>query len=139
MTGRENESTSDEEVAKVVDILRTMQDCARFELDRKDPSQISLAYDTGNPLFLTSSKRRIGVEDFLKAVDYYYENREAVSVVNSAMMKPEGVVRVYSPFRDNEAERQVVLSIRNYMVPQILEFAYLILRQNQKPKTGSNP
>jgi len=71
-------------------------------------------------------------EDFLTAIDFYCDNREYEVGVAAAMQKPNGVVRVYSPSVGVDREKQVVATIDNYKVPQILEFAYLILRTSQK-------
>ena len=131
MGEKEPKINPSEEMGRAINILRSMQSCDRFEQDRKgiEKGRIKLLYARDG-----SSNRieYIGTEDFLRAVDYYYENRDAETVVNYAMQKPEGVVKVYAPFKKDEKERPVVLEIKNYMVPQILEFAYLILRQTQK-------
>jgi hypothetical protein len=71
-------------------------------------------------------------EKFLKAVDYYYKNRALEVLVDLAMTKPDGEVDVYEPGVADRESREVVLRIKNYKVPQILELAYLILRTENK-------
>lgn len=121
---------------KSVEILQSLQDCYRFEQDRKNRGRIRLVYNMGEGR--TPVSKYFGAEDFFKAVDYYYDNRDAEFIVNDAMTRPDGVVNVYAPFSEGQDERPVVLQIKNYLVPQILEFAYLLIRQNQRRKTRVN-
>ncbi len=128
MKEKEPHVRSGEEIYKSIDILNSLQDCTRFEQDRKNLEQIDLIYNRAQgdkPVI-----KHYSVEDLFHAVDFYYEHRDMEFVVNDAMMRPDGVVKVYSPRIGNEEER-VVVSLKNYIVPQILEFAYMLLREKQ--------
>ncbi len=124
MAEKEPKIDPDQEMYRSVDILQSLQDCYRFEQD-KDQVRLIYRMDQGR-----TAEKHFEVEDFYKAVDYYYENREPESRVDAAMQRPDGFVDVYSPMK-SPGETRVVARIRNYMVPQILEFAYLMLRQDQ--------
>lgn len=126
---------SEQTMQKSLEILQSLQDCDRFEQDPRNRGRIRLLYDMGENH--RPRRKFFEVEDFFKAVDYYYENRESEVEVNLAMTERDGFVRVYAPFIEG-SERHVVLRIRNYFVPQILEFGYLLLRQEQKSNRRSN-
>lgn len=115
-----------------VDILRNLQDSSWFSQDPKDSKSVLLYYQDSDHKGLKPDQK-LPVEDLFRAVDYYQQNRCSESGVALAMSKPDGVVDVYSPYIKGE-ERRVVVSIRNYMVPQILEFAYLLARSAQAKK-----
>jgi hypothetical protein len=119
-----------EEDQRSVNILRDIQDTIRF--DRRG-NEVVFYYSRNNYGELVPSTK-YPVEDFLKAVDYYQENRDLELRVNMAMTKKDGVVDVYAPFEKGAKERPVVVSIKNYMVPQILEFAYLLVRSSHTQK-----
>lgn len=117
-----------EQEQKSVHILGSIQDCYTFRYDNGRVCLYNL-----NPERHYALKEQVLVEDFFKAVDYYYENRASESAVDRAMTKLDGVVDVYSPHNpNNPQDREVVVSIKNYMVPQILEFAYLVARSIQR-------
>jgi len=63
----------------------------------------------------------IPVDDFLKAADYYCENRDSELKVAMAMTKPHGVVNIYSPYVRKSGKRRVVTNLRNDFVPLLLE------------------
>jgi hypothetical protein len=117
-----------EQDQKSVHILASIQDCYDFRCKNGKVCFYDLNQKGSRAL-----KEEFSVEDFFKAVDYYYENRVSEIAVDHAMQKKDGVVNVYSPHHpSNPDDRTVVVSIKNYMVPQILEFAYLIARDMQK-------
>jgi len=130
--GEKEPKNKSEDWGRSVDILRSMQSCSRFGQDRRgiERGRIKLEYAVEG--FDDPRIEYVKTEAFLKAVDYYYEHRSAEITVNSEMQKPNGVVKVYAPYKKGEMDTPVVMEIKNYMVPQILEFAYLILRQTQK-------
>jgi hypothetical protein len=128
--GGEQHTNLSEENQRSVDILRSTQNAPFF---RKKGNDVVLYY-RNDDAELVPSDTKYPVEDFLRAVDYYYENRSSEIGVNVAMTKENGVVNVYAPFEKGAKERPVVVSIKNYMVPQILEFAYLLVRSPQPKK-----
>lgn len=111
-----------------VNILNSLQGCDWF---KQDGEEVQLLYRNPEGKLVTLHEG-VPVEEFLTAVDYYQENRDHVASVSLAMKEPNGVVPVYSPSVEGGSERKVVTTIKNYMVPQILEFAYLILRSSVK-------
>ncbi|MBI2595771.1 hypothetical protein HYW46_03505 [Candidatus Daviesbacteria bacterium] len=114
-----------------IEILTSLQDCDSFQQDRQDRDRICLLYYTADGDSV-AAREYYSKEDFYNAVDYYYENRNSELMVNLQMTKPDGVVEVYSPDKGARVPRHVVVRLKNYMVPQILEFAYLLLSQEQK-------
>src|SRR3989344_147442 len=119
MISREREqaiSRLSEEDQRSINILYNIQNCERFYADDEN-----VHFKNPNETF--------PIDDFLKAVDYYYDNRDLELVVNLAMREKDGVVKVYAPYVQGAEERPVILTIKNYMVPQILEFAYLLTRR----------
>lgn len=131
MTETEPKPNPEADMQKSVEILTSLNNCDCFEQDEEDEGRISLsnyAPGTGN----LTSRKYYSIEDFYRAVDYYYQNRMVEFCVNQQMCKPGGVVDVYSLYAGNGAPRRVVVSLTNYKVPQILEFAYLLLREDQK-------
>ena len=121
---------SDED-QKSVDILKALQDSYWFALDEDDKNVVKL-YNRDQFEGVEPGKIKFPVDDFLNAVDYYFKNRGHEIAVNFAMQKPDGVVDIYSPHVEGVVERHVVASLKNYFVPQLLEFAYLIVRSSQK-------
>lgn len=119
-----------EQDQKSVQILRSIQDCYTFRQNNGVVCLYNLNQERHYAL-----KEKFSVEDFFKAVDYYYENRVSEGEVDLAMTKPNGIVDVFSPhIPNNPQDREVVVSIKNYMVPQILEFAYLLARNASEKK-----
>ena len=114
---------------KSVEILNSLQDSDWF---RKVDDDVQLYYRVQGGL--KPSETKFPVDDFLNAVDYYYDNHDLEISVNEAMRKPDGVVKVYSPHVKGGGDRQVVARIKNYFVPQMLEFAYLLIRADQEKK-----
>lgn len=112
---------------KSVEILYSLQDSDWF---RKVDDDVQLYNRVQGEL--KPSETKFPVDDFLNAVDYYYDNRDLEISVNEAMREPDGVVDIYSPHIKGGGKRQVVARVKNYFVPQILEFAYLIVRADQK-------
>lgn len=115
-----------QEDQRSVSILNSLQNSDWF---RKVEDDVQLYTRTPEGLVPTEIKFPIG--DFLSAVDYYYDNRVMEDTVNDAMKNPNGFVDVYSPFIKGGEERQVVARLKNYFVPQMLEFAYLVVRADQ--------
>lgn len=114
-------------------ILQQINDCSRFE---QFEQSVRLKWISDGEI---KAHIDFAIEDFLKAVDYYYENRDMEFAVNEAMRKPDGRVNVYSPHIADDVDRQVVVRIKNYIVPQVLEFAYLLLRSEQTKALEENP
>lgn len=111
-------------------ILQALQNCDWFRLKNR----MVRLYNRNQERALVPTNESFSIKDFFNAVDYYYDNRVSEEAVNRAMMKPEGKVEVFSPHVPKSDEpRKIVVSIKNYMVPQILEFAYLLAR-NVKSK-----
>lgn len=111
-----------------VDILRSLQDSEWFCQDRADRTQVRL-YRRNQDGALAPTPRHFSTDEFLKAVDFYYENRDMDWVVDSAMQKRDGIVNVWS---EVGGQKVVAVSLKNYLVPQMLEFAYLLVRSQQK-------
>lgn len=116
---------------KSVENLRYMSDSYLFVF-REGEVKIYSTWESANK---GRPNKKITPEELFEAVDYYYDNREAEHDVNEAMKKPEGKVKVFSPHKpEDPLDRVPLLEIPNYMVPQILEFAYGVARQELKKK-----
>lgn len=110
---------------KSIEILRALNDGGYF--NRVGENVCFYTYENGS-LF-----RKVSIEDYFKAVDFYYKNRESEVSVNYKMTKPDGFVNIYSPARPEDvSERVIVLSLKNYLVPQMLEFGYKLARRELK-------
>lgn len=127
MAEKEQGLTPEEQNIRSVLILQKIQSCNRFQ---QEGDRVLLLWNRTEGQ--EPAEERFAIEDFLKAVDYYYANRNIELAVDSAMQKPDGYVDVYSPFIAGGVDRQVMVRIKNYMVPQILEFAYVLVRNDQK-------
>lgn len=110
-----------------IDILQSLQNCDWFSQDTVDKTQVCL-YHRNDYGKLVPTKR-FPVSDFFTAVDFYQRNRDANFLANAAMQRPDGVVNVWT---GHGSERRIAIGIKNYLVPQILEFAYLLTRTAQK-------
>lgn len=115
------EATLSEKDRQSVKVLRLLNEAPWFA--HRD-GKVCL-YMTGG---YGSPYEKFEVEEFFEAVDYYYRNRVSESQVSAQMKKQDGKIDIYTPFNQGE-ERFVLVSIKNHLVPQILEFAYLLARQ----------
>lgn len=120
-----------------IEILSSMNACDRFEQDPDNENQILLLYKRQGQ---EPAKKYFSVEELFQAVDYYYENRDSEWQVDDAIQRKDGVVNVYTPFIEGGGDRGIVVGLKNFKVPQILEFAYLLLRERTtaKPEENSN-
>jgi hypothetical protein len=132
MNSKETEITPIDENERSLDILSSLQNCAWFSLDPKDETQVLLYHNNGEG-YVTLSSKHFSIDDFLKAVDFYCANRQVESLVNNAMQRLDGAVKVYTGHEDE------ALRIVNYRVPQILEFAYRISRRAQETNPLTEP
>jgi hypothetical protein len=121
------ESEMSEEDRKSVSVLRDLSESVRFE---KAGENINI-YFSEDSRGQEKPSRQITREELFKAVDYYCEHRVSESSVNKAMKDADRKVDVYSPYTSNQ-DNVILLSIKNYMVPQILELAYLFARAELK-------
>ena len=110
-----------------VDVLNSLQSCAWFKMSENG---VVLYYRNRGGELVPSTI--IPVDDFLKAADYYCENRDSELKVAMAMTKPHGVVNIYSPYVRKSGKRRVVTNLRNDFVPLLLEFAYQVMRSTQE-------
>lgn len=124
-----------DENQRSIDILNSLQNYAWFSRDPKDETQVRL-YDRIDSFYIKPAQEHFTVTDFLKAVDFYQKNRDADVLVKDAMRRPDGFVNVWTGPKN---DRKVAVRIKNYLVPQILEFAYQLVRNAQKanPQTQS--
>lgn len=111
-----------------IDILQFVQNSDWYAQDKNDPAQVRTYYRNADGT-LNPREEIISVTDFLSAVDYYLENRDADVLINAAMQKPDGVVRVW---KGPESNKQVAVTLTNITVPTMLEFAYQLVRSAQK-------
>jgi len=129
MNGKETELATEDKDQRSIRILQSIQNSAWFSQDPKDPTQICLYRREEDSLYVTPTGEHFSTPDFLEAVDFYVDNRDPDSLVNAEMQKPDGFVNVW---RINNSDRKVVVEIKNYLVPQILEVAYWLVRNTQK-------
>lgn len=127
MGPQEREHIPVDENQRSIDILQSLQDCDWFSQDPTDTMQIRLyCRDSDGELAPT---KHFPVSDFFAAVDFYQDNRDARQLVDFAMQRPDGVVNVWT---GRDSERRIAVRIKNSLVPQILEFAYLLARTAQR-------
>jgi len=115
-----------------VDILHWIESMPSYIRLEND---VVFLYDSGK--FTQAPSRitpRYSIDDFLRAVDFYYQHRMATIEVNRAMQKPDGKVLIYEPRYLNNKEPRAVASLTNDKVLDMLEFAYLLLRSPQATK-----
>lgn len=127
--GRESFSLSEKDQLSV-DILNSIQNANWF---RQKGCNVVL-YHYNDDRELEPNGPKYPIEDFLNAVDYYYNNRESEQGVNAKMNVLNGEVEIYGSNLNDRTQRKVVAKISNFKVPQILEFAYLLVRKTQKNK-----
>ena len=109
-----------------VDVLNYLQSCAWFKMSGNEV----VLYYRNQDGELAPSPGTTPVDDFLKAVDYYCENRE--SEIAMTMKGPFEMVNIYSPYVKGDEKRQVVINLRKNFIPVFLEFAYQVMRSTQE-------
>lgn len=128
MNPKEGNSIPEDENQRSIRILQYLQSYDWFSQDPEDRTRVRL-YHRNNEGLLSPAQESFSVADVLTAVDFYQKNRDHDLFVSNAMQKPDGVVRVWT---GPSNKRRVAVSIRNSLVPQILEFAYLLARDTRR-------
>jgi hypothetical protein len=115
------------EIQRSIDVLKAISSAEWFAQNSEDETLIQI-YVRGSEGALHPTSEHISVAEFLMAVDYYIANRDSETLVNFAMQTPNGEVKVWAKSESGQLEK--ALSVPNYKVSQILEFAYQLARQN---------